>query len=71
MSLIASSVKLAPLQTSCELICNVQDSPTKHIDAKLKRSVKRLVHKDHKNITKIQLDGVTIDNPIGSLAALS
>ena len=71
MSLIASAVKLAPLQTSGELISNVQDSPTKHIDAKLKGSVTRLVLKERKNITKIQLEGVTIDNTIGSLAALS
>ena len=71
MSLIASAVKLAPLQTSGELISNVQDSPTKHIDAKLKGSVTRLVRKERKNITKIQLEGVTIDNTISSLAALS
>ena len=71
MSLIASAVKLAPLQTSGELIRNVQDSPTKHIDAKLKGSVTRLVRKERKNITKFQLEGVTIDNTIGSLAALS
>ena len=71
MSLISSAVKLAPLQTSSELIHNVQDSPTKHIDAKLKGSVTRLVCKERKNITKIQLEGVTIDNTIGSLAALS
>ena len=71
MSLIASAVKLAPLQTSGELISNVQDSPTKHIDAKLKGSVTRLVRKERKNITKIQLEGVTIDNTIGCLAALS
>ena len=71
MSLIASAVKLAPLQTSGELIRNVQDSPTKHIDAKLKGSITRLVRKERKKITKIQLEGVTIDNTIGSLAALS
>ena len=71
MSLIASAVKLAPLQTSGELISNVQDSPTKHIDAKLKGSVTRLVLKERKNITKLQLEGVTVDNTIGSLFALS
>ena len=59
MSLIASAVKIAPLQTSGELIRNVQDSPTKHIDAELKGSVTRLVRKERKNITKIQLEGVT------------
>ena len=40
MNLIATAVKLAPLQTSGELTRNVQDSPTKHIDAKLKGSGK-------------------------------
>ena len=43
-SLIATAVKLSPLQTSGELILNVQDSPTKHIDAKLKKLVTHLVH---------------------------
>ena len=71
MSLIASAVKLAPLQTSGELIYNLQESPTRHTDAKLKGSVTLLVRKEHKNITQIQLEGVTIDNTIGSLAALS
>ena len=65
MSLIAFAVKSAPLQTSDELILNVQDSSTKHIDAKLKGSATRLVRREHKNITKIQLEGVTLDNTIG------
>ena len=73
MSLIASAVKLAPLQTSGELIRNVQDSPTEHIDAKLKGSVMLLVtvRKERMKITKIQLEGVSINNTIGSVAALS
>ena len=65
MSLIAFAVKSAPLQTSDELILNVQDSSTKHIDAKLKGSATRLVRRERKNITKIQLEGVTLDNTIG------
>ena len=71
MCLIATAVKLAPSQTSGELIRNVQDSSTKQIDVKLKGSISLLVRKEHKNITKIQLEGVTINNTIGSLAALS
>ena len=70
MSVFATAVKLAPLLTSGELISNVQDSPSKQIDAKLNGSVSLLVRKERKNITKIQLEGVTIDNTIGSLAAL-
>ena len=42
----------------------------KNIDAELKGSVTLLVRKERKNITKIQLEGATIDNIIGSLAAL-
>ena len=71
MSLIATAVKLAPLQTSGELICNLQDSLTKQIHAKLKGSVSLLVRKERKNIIKIQLEGdSTIDKTIGSLAVL-
>ena len=49
----------------------MQDSQTKHIDAKLKKSVTRLVRKERKNINKILLEGVAINNTNGSLAALS
>ena len=49
----------------------MQDSLTKHIDVKLKNSVSRLVRKQRKHINKILLGGVTIDNTISSLAALS
>ena len=69
--MIASAVKIAPLQTSGELIRDVQDSPTKKIDAKLKQSVSRLVRKERKRINKIILEGVPVDNTLGSLAALS
>ena len=43
----------------------------RHIDAKLEKSVQRLVCKERMNISKIFLDGVTINHTIGSLAALS
>ena len=71
MRLIATAVKLFPLQRSGELIRNNQDSPTKHIDAKLKASVTLLVRGERKNINKILLEDVTIHNTISSLAALS
>ena len=41
------------------------------IEAKLKASVTRLARRERKNITKIQLDCVTVDNTLGSLSALS
>ena len=62
MNSIATAVKLSPLQTSDELIRNVQDSPTKHMDAKLKASVTRLVRKEGKNINKILLEGPRCDH---------
>ena len=48
----------------------MQDSPTKSIDAKLKGSVTQFVRKERNNITRIQLEGGTIENTIGSLAVL-
>jgi hypothetical protein len=71
MDMIASAVKFAPLQTSGELIRNVQDSPTKKIDAKLKSCVTRFVRKQRTSINKIMLEGVPVDNTLGSLSALS
>ena len=68
MSLITTAVKLASLQTSGELILNVQD----HLpNTSLTALVTRLVRKELKNINKILLGGVTIYNTIGKLAALS
>ena len=68
MSLITTAVKLSSLQTSGELILNVQD----HLpNTSLTALVTRLVRKELKNINKILLGGVTIYNTIGKLAALS
>ena len=46
---IHSAVKTAPMNTASELIKNVQDSPTKKIDPKLKESVARLIPHDVPN----------------------
>ena len=70
-SLIAGAVKVAPLQTASEFLRNVQDSLTKKIDHKLKKSVARLVRKERAQIISVTLDGVTIDNSVGSLARLA
>ena len=70
-SFIANAVKVAPLQTGSELIRNVQDSPTKAIDHKYKGSVDRLVRKQREQIVNVSLDGVVIDNTLGSLCRLA
>ena len=48
--MIASAVKVAPLQSPGELIRNVQNSQTKEIDAALRKSVVRLVRKETRKI---------------------
>ena len=63
INLIATAMKSCHLQTSGELIRNVQDSQSKNFFA-------MLVRKERKKINKILLEGVTVDNTIGSLAAL-
>jgi hypothetical protein len=70
-SFIATAVKIAPLQTGSELIRNVQDSPTKAIDHKYKRSVDRLVRQQRTQIVNVSLEGIEIDNTVGSLARLA
>jgi L-rhamnose isomerase len=70
-SFIANAVKVAPLQTGSELIRNVQDSPTKAIDHKYKGSVDRLVRKQQEQIVNVSLDGMEINNTLGSLSRLA
>ncbi len=60
MSLISTAVKVAPLQTGSELLQNVQDSPTKVIDHKNKKSVDRLMRKLRSEITTVTLDCMTV-----------
>jgi len=69
--LIADAVKVAPLQTASELIRNVQDSPTKMIDHKLKNSVARLLRKRRSQAVSVALEGLTINNSVGSLSLLA
>ena len=68
---IAHAVKIAPLQTASEFLRNVQDSPTKAINHRYKKSVTRLVQKQRREIIAVELDGVTVDNTVGSLAKLA
>ena len=50
---------------------NIQDSPTKQIDYRLVNSVKNFVLQERRSITNFLLDGVEIDNTLGSLSRLS
>jgi hypothetical protein len=70
-SFFANAVKVAPLQTRSKLIRNVQDSPTKAIDHKYKGSVDRLVQKQREQNVNVLLDGVEINNTLGSLSRLT
>ena len=62
---------MAPLHSPGELICNVQNSHTKEIDAALRKSVVLLVHKARRQIDSILLEGLAVNNTISSLAKLA
>ena len=51
---IRKAVKTAPMNTSSELIKNVQDSPTKKIDQKLKKSVELLIQRELSKILTME-----------------
>ena len=57
---IPNAVKIAPLQTASELIRNVQTSPTKAIDPKLKNSVRRLIMTERKKLHSVTLEGIAV-----------
>ena len=58
------------MNTASELIKNVQDSPTKQIDPKLKRSVTRLIRSEQAKLLKVEYDGVELTSDVGSLKRL-
>ena len=73
-NMIATAVKIAPLQSAGELVRNVQNSPTKQIDAALRQLVVLLVRKEQREINTVLLEGVSVDNShhtVGKLAKLS
>ena len=49
---------------------NVQDSPTKAIDAKLCKSVERAVRKERNRIITLELEGVKLDSSVKSMTEL-
>ena len=69
--MIASAVKVAHIQSPGKLIRNIRNSPTKEIDAALRKSVVRLVRKERRQINFMLLEGVAVDNTIGRLAKLA
>ena len=68
--LIRNTVKTVPMNTTSELIKNVQDSPTKKIDPKLKESVARLIRHERAKLLTIVCDGEKLTSDIGSLKTL-
>ena len=59
------------MQTASQLLQNIQDSPTKSIDQTLTKSVVRQIRKERQSLTTVTLEGVEVDNTLGSLAQLS
>jgi len=69
--LVAESVKIAPMQTGRQLMQNIESSPTKVIDRSLAKSVAHMVRRERKSLTSVALEGVDVDNTLGSLQKLS
>jgi hypothetical protein len=65
--LVADAVKIAPQQTASELMRNIQNSPTKKIDPRLKTSVQRLIYKERKKLNSVILDDIEITDEIAPL----
>ena len=70
-SLVATAVKLAPMNSASQLLMRVQDSPTKKIDAALKNSVQRMIRQERSKITNVILEGVEVTTELSSLKKLS
>ena len=68
---IRKAVKTAPMNTASELIKNVQDSPTKQIDPKLKKSVERLIRRERSKILTVECEGIVLNSDLGSLKQLA
>jgi hypothetical protein len=69
--LVAADVKVAPMQTGKQLLQNIEGSPSKAIDRTLSKSVARMVRKERRSLTSIALEGVEVDNTLGSLVKLA
>ena len=70
--MIATAVKIAPLQSAAEIIRKGTNSQTKEINAALQQSVVLLVRKERREINTVLLARVNVvDSTVGSLAKLS
>ena len=70
-TVIRDAVKIAPNQSARELMRNVADSPTKTISIAKQKSVERMVRTERLRLVSVQLEGVVVDNSIGSLSQLA
>ena len=61
---ILFAVKTAPMNIVAELIKNVQDSSTKQIDSKLKRSATRLIRSERAKLLKVEGDSVKLTSDV-------
>ncbi len=68
---MAAAVKIAPMQTAKQLLQNIEGSPSQVIDRTLTKSVVRMVCKERKSLTAVALEGVDVDNTLGSLVKLA
>ena len=59
---IRKAVKTAPMNTASKLNKNVQDSPTKKIDLKLKKSVAQLIRRERSKILTVECEGVVLNS---------
>ena len=67
-------MKITPMQTGKQLLQNIEGSPSKVIDRTLTKSVVLMVRKDskeRKSLTAVALEGVDVDNTLGSLVKLA
>jgi hypothetical protein len=67
--LAVAAVKVAPqpMQTGKQLLQNIEGWPSKAIDLTLSKSLARMVRKERKSLTAVALEGVDVDNTLGSL----
>ena len=59
------------MNTAAELLKNVQASPTKQIDPKIKHSVTSLIRRERAKLLKVECDGMELTSDIGSLRRLA
>ena len=70
-SLVATAVKLAPMNSASQLLMRVQDSPTKKIDAAMKNSAQRMIRQELSEISNVIHEGVEVTTELRSLKKLS